>query len=836
MTPLGDAIRAALEKKVAERTIVVWYDPRGEFAPLLDQASRDGKLAIGDQRLPLIRFEGSMIVVRDAAEPFLATDESQSCVVYVGAERDPKESLLMELEAAGTTWEPQLKRLARNVLRERFTDGVIDELLAAEGVTYEDLARVSAQGSAGEAVSVLRAIYAEQSNESLIASWLVNDARDAEIDAKGAKGELLKLFATRLGAEPLASDSLGKWRSKLRRHLLASEFRLDLQGEPPPIVAAEAPVLKTEHQNFVRVVAAKLRRDFGDSYPSIADSVQSELSLGAASIDASRLGAIDTFRFEESALLRYCDDRLASGFFDDVLQIVSQRETSFWVGRDVRRKAQWDACRAVAEVARLSDDARKRINALSDRPRKWVDAYCARDGLYRLDRAYRLMETLVASMEEEVEVERALNVVRSEYESILGEMARRFSRAFVNAGWEIEGVLRQTECYSKVVTEQQGLTAYIFVDAMRFEMGAALRERLAELGEPQLFPAVAVLPTITPMGMAALLPGADASYSVVEEKGKLGARIDGTFLPSVVERRKFLAARVPGAVDLTLDQVLSDSKQSLKKKITGATLVNVRSQEIDFAGESGFVQHARQIMDGVLSNIGRAVRRLALAGVESFVITADHGHQFSIDKDESMRIDAPGGDVVELHRRCWIGRGGTTPPGCARVSAAALGYDSDLDFIFPMNLGVFRAGGDEAFHHGSISLQELIVPVLTLRFKGDASEAVTPKESLVVSSLPQAITNRMPTVTIAQRQAGFAAMKVRPVLMAGQSEVGKAGVALGADLDREKGIVTLGNQPATVGIIIDPPDNVESVRLVVFDAETDAILHQSGDIPLKLTI
>src|SRR5947207_2528055 len=82
-----------------------------------------------------------------------------------------------------------------------------------------------------------------------------------------------------------------------------------------------------------------------------------------------------------------------------------------------------------------------------------------------------------------------------------------------------------------------------------------------------------------------------------------------------------------------------------------------RSFESDAAGEGGFAPGARQAMDTILSNLARAVRRLAVAGIKNFVITADHGHLFSVEKDDSMKIDAPGGDEVELHRRCWIGRG-----------------------------------------------------------------------------------------------------------------------------------------------------------------------------------
>ena len=95
--------------------------------------------------------------------------------------------------------------------------------------------------------------------------------------------------------------------------------------------------------------------------------------------------------------------------------------------------------------------------------------------------------------------------------------------------------------------------AYFLVDAMRFEMGVELAERLEKTSEVTVGSAVAALPSITPMGMAALQPGAAGSYSVVEQGGRLGARIDGVFLPDVAARKRFAAARVPALVDVTLD-------------------------------------------------------------------------------------------------------------------------------------------------------------------------------------------------------------------------------------------------------------------------------------------
>jgi hypothetical protein len=174
---------------------------------------------------------------------------------------------------------------------------------------------------------------------------------------------------------------------------------------------------------------------------------------------------------------------------------------------------------------------------------------------------------------------------------------------------------------------------------------------------------------------------------------------------------------VPKLVDLALDELLSLQPSKLAKKLEGAQVVVVRSQEIDHAGETGFTFQARQVMDTVIDNLARAIRKLAAAGIEHAVVSADHGHLFfANDRDESMRTDAPGGNTVELHRRCWIGRGGATPAGCVRVRLA-LGYASDLEFVFPAGDGRLQGGRRSRLPPRRPSLQELVIPVLTVRTK-----------------------------------------------------------------------------------------------------------------------
>ena len=572
----------------------------------------------------------------------------------------------------------------------------------------------------------------------------------------------------------------------------------------------------------------------------MADRVEAELGLRDAKIPGDGLGSIDTFRFEERILLAHCGDLVAAKQFDQALAIIGGREHSFWLDRDVGRKAQWEACRRMAELGSLCVSVRAAVSKDGGDVNAWIDSYTSKDGWYRMDQAQRHLEAWVANLDDELE-ERPLGVVRGAYEDACRAMADGFTRALVKANWTVPASLHQTHIYSDVVAERPKPVAYFLVDAMRFEMGVELAERLPKTTEVGVRHAVGALPSITPIGMAALQPGASASFSVVEQNGKLGARIEDAFLPDLVARKKFSAARVPKLVDIALDELLSLQPSKLAKKIEGAQVVIVRSQEIDHAGEMGFTFQARQVMDTVIDNLARAIRKLAAAGVEHCVLTADHGHLFfPTDRDESMRIDTPGGDEVDLHRRCWIGRGGATPAGCVRVTGSALGYDSDLDFVFPLGSGVFKAGGDLAFHHGGPSLQELVIPVATVRMRTRKPGRST-AGPVTAAGLPDAVTNRIFSVTIQLESKNLSLFSnelvVRPLLISAGKQVGRVGMAIDAELDRATGCVKLqAGKPVTIAFLLSD-ESVASLRIVVQDPTTDAELYRSPkEISVRLGV
>ena len=202
MHPLHEYVAKQLAEKLKSRKVVVWYDVRREFAPFVSEVrggtrtgSEPAPISVGGVSASLAEYDGSMFELRAVVEPFVCGDAPTAVVVYLpGCERDRRGSVLMELEKAGRRAEPQLKRLARNVLRQRYTDGVIDEMLPPDRkVSYEDLARAAAERRA-EPPSILKSIFHDtRSNDGLLAAWLASDARDAEIDSKEATRELVKL-------------------------------------------------------------------------------------------------------------------------------------------------------------------------------------------------------------------------------------------------------------------------------------------------------------------------------------------------------------------------------------------------------------------------------------------------------------------------------------------------------------------------------------------------------------------------------------------------------------------------------------------------------------------
>jgi hypothetical protein len=283
----------------------------------------------------------------------------------------------------------------------------------------------------------------------------------------------------------------------------------------------------------------------------------------------------------------------------------------------------------------------------------------------------------------EVEISDALDQLRGRYEALLEQQTQLFTDALQQAGWLIPGAFPQTRTWSERVQPGAGRAVVFWVDALRYEMGATLHERFSgwsreQLSDLKLEIAQAALPSISPVGMAALLPGAERSFAVTDVEGSPCSVVDGVPVGWSNDKPKRLAhlqQRVPTAVVISLVDLIRSKEAVLIEKLAGTGPVVVTSTGIDHAGERDTddnLANVRTDMQRELDTIEDAVRLLAALPLEQplerFVITADHGFlHLPLGREPAMRIDPPDGKLFKLERRCWLGHPSAVIPSCVEI-------------------------------------------------------------------------------------------------------------------------------------------------------------------------
>ena len=502
------------------------------------------------------------------------------------------------------------------------------------------------------------------------------------------------------------------------------------------------------------------RRDLVDTYGAKSAEVARSTYLDSIDFSDAALERVHTFLSLEKCLLRRIATRVVTE--RNVVKIAQSRLRGFWSEYDTELQAEWGL---VAQAGQLLDRAAEIEKALHERTRSWtdlIDCYIGVANWAELDTLHRRLERRASSLEFALstppeEVEQLILTVRHRHQEVSGALAEQFIRAWGAEGFTVHDRVRQTEVYSRYVAPEIGLhrIAYVLVDALRWELARELPEVLGNDFEIRIESIIGIAPSITEVGMAALLPLASSGLNV-DGDTTLHVSLHGQVLRSRADRIAYLKERAGVPV---LDLKLEDPKGFRRKlrEIATPALIVVTSREIDQSGEDEMTA-AREHMERVLTYLGLAIRKLADEGIERFVITADHGYLFGEDLAESDKIDPPGGKTLLFHRRVWVGRGGSASERYLLTEVSRFGAGSDLEMAVPWNLAGFRTAGPTAYFHGGLSPQEILLPVAVVSPKIAAASKRAQKLSWQVSLGSAKVTTRFLSVRIqASSQGLFAA-------------------------------------------------------------------------------
>jgi hypothetical protein len=799
-------------------------------------------------------------------------EEPPRLVVYVPMAQDQTHHALIELEAAGVVMQPGQRPPARNtrlaVVARNALRGVLADETAAEverqaeagKLTLADLDALAAKG--GEiSKGVLALIFGSSDPQEVALAFLDSDPYDEEIRKKDAARELADLLRREFDVDAAESAALPELRQRLARHVLMTELIVGLGPAVPSkldsVRIASTPVAREACISLARTW--RLRRDRRDSYIAAATKVEEEFALSRIDFDPERIAEIETFQAIERSLLRHAEAQLLEHGNGDMLALAESRLRRFWCDVDPKLQARWALIAAAAELLIEADRVEQALKKAPSSLTELVQSYVAEPSPWcQLDTDHRHLESRWHNFEPEIgadhdSLDKLIIRARQRYTTVGSELARRFVMQVQNAKLPAKGLTHQREIFEKFVRpalrDEDEKVAYVWVDALRFEMARELARLLRDEFETELVPTIGAVPTITEIGMAALLPGAHESARVVHAgSGKLALQIGDRVVKDRKDRVEFLIGHAGVTVfETKIENLLPKPSRRTREGIKSAKLILVTSQEIDELCEQDNIAQARRQMDGILNDLRRGVRMLVEQGITRIVLTSDHGHLFADELTEDMKIDAPGGETADLHRRVWVGRGGKTDDAYLRAPLPDLGMVGDYDLAAPWTFACFRAkGGGRAYFHGGLSPQELIVPVLVLKPLAKLAPAAPSCIEWKLTPGSQKLTTRFFSVLVEGRNGGlfeFEPPRVRVELRAKGKNISRP-VSASYGFDEATGDVVLKRdetRPQEVAantitlMVVDEVDQ-KTVALHLIDSITGAELARIDKIEVAIAL
>jgi hypothetical protein len=841
-----------IAKQVEEKGLVVWYDPEKAYGTAAAELSLP--------KTTVARYDGSFLKLRHDIDHLLNDDERPPrLVVYVPIERTETASALIELDCAGAVMQPRqqppacntrLSVVARNSMLPILGEDQVAEVVRQVEAGKLSLADLNSLADQGKDIStgVLMLIFGTANPQEVALAFLHSDQYDAEIGKKEAEKELRHLLQVSFDIEFPASEVLSNWRVRLGRHVMLTDLFAALKKQVPSSLSSVPVAASTGGIDACVRLARTWRnsRDVRDSYVAVANKVEQELGLDKLKLPVEPLSENETFLCVERALLVHVENELFKTATPALLQLSKYRLSRFWGDVIPAIQARWALISSAAEVLIEADRVGKALKTAPISVPALVKAYADDDEPWcLLDTHHRNMESRhynfeFAADKEHHGLEKLIAKAEQRYTEVGSELAKHFIAQFSKAKHPIKGLLRQRDVFEKQVKPLlgEGKVAYVWVDALRFEMARELCLLLKDDFKLEIQPAIGMIPTITEIGMAALLPKAQDSAKVIAlGGGRLALEIGGKVIKDRKDRVAFLKENAGVSVfDAKLEDLLPKPAKKVKEGIQAGELILITSQEIDELGEADNMAQARLQIDGVLSHLRRGVRVLADQGIKNIVLVADHGHLFADEIGDDTKIEAPGGKVEDMHRRVWVGVGGNSEPSYLRTSLASLGVDSEFDIATPWTFAVFKSkGGARAYFHGGLSPQELIVPVVVMH---SAVKSSAPSTGIQWTLTPGTakLTTRFFSVQIAGSQSesslfGFEPPKVRIELRSNKKCVSLP-VSASYGFEDATGEVKLKIaendnkriEPNTVTVVLSEEISQRTVGVYLLDATTGAEL------------
>lgn len=729
--------------------LVFWNDPEREFEDVLSSLALDGVRVLRLDELGALEVkihveredsEGRYLLYSPAEEPDYEDDWLLDIRLYSRAFRADRASII--LDELGLDAQHLRQHIAE---RRKFFDNK-DRLqklkaLVTKNDSAADLDRkmmaVVVRADQPELFNIVRTLfhaYTENAEE------IDPDAEPAAWEQM-AKFDLDEPFWRMIKSEFGYADETPTLKKLLIR-LFVTDFAHHLKnGLPASLQNLALPPLARPNA----VVCLAQWRDSNSraqSYDRLSERVAEIIKLEdhLHSLEINQLIDVMSFEAVEKRIavnLRDLAQNTAETInVEEVREVALRRQSGHWASPKVTADpgiprqamhAVYSALVTAAEFYALRNERRQGFEFAE--AAEMYRAY--EEELYRFDQLYR--QFCEAADQAEAKGWSILKPLRDEIEACyvnwyLPNLALAWGRFIDPRGktallnnWRIEKIPNQYQFYDHFIKprleEAENRKTYVIIsDAFRYEAGRELTDALngRYRFEATLDSQLGVLPSHTALGMAALLPHARLSYKAngeVMADGKPAAMRD-----EILQAASGMACKA--------DELMKMKKEEGREFVGGKRVVYIYHNVVDAIGDSASTE--AKTFDGVRQAIDELADLTAYVinslNGNHVVITADHGFLFTEtppgEAEKSKLEQKPAGTILAKkryliglnlpdHEAVWHGK--------TSVTAKTESGDVEMEFWIPKGANRFHFVGGARFIHGGAMLQEIVVPVITVR-------------------------------------------------------------------------------------------------------------------------
>ncbi|NLQ06401.1 BREX-1 system phosphatase PglZ type A [Cylindrospermopsis raciborskii] len=468
--------------------------------------------------------------------------------------------------------------------------------------------------------------------------------------------------------------------------------------------------------------------------------------------DIRDLIELDYFRLVDQKILSdlvRCVERktVSSG---DVAQWIWQRKQSHWYPEF---EHLYEAVATAAQFIHELDGAYLTMDSLAEGIQRYASSW------FRIDQFYRKFIYHVRRSGESSLMERLVDLIENLYDNnYLLKLNDRWQLLVDKAkSWSAPSIYLQNKFFDQWVQPRTEKKIFVIIsDALRYEIGDELMSliRKEDRYEATIELAMAMLPSYTQLGMAALLPH---NTLALAEDSSGQVQVDSQSSVGLENRKKQLdRGQSKRATALMAEELMNLNHEDRRSLVRDHDVVYVYHNRIDATGDKRESEpRVFEAVEEALDELVKLIKKLTGANANNILVTADHGfiYQNRVIQESDFASDEPRGEQILFRDRRFVcGKGLKETPGLRKFTSNELGLSGEVEVQIPKSINRLRLkGSGSRYVHGGASLQEVVIPIIKINKKRTSD--ITSVEVEILPGASSIITAAQLTVVFYQAQA-----------------------------------------------------------------------------------